>query len=129
MWAQIITAILGIWLMASPAILGFSDDKTIADNAHIIGPLIASFSVIAWWEITRSVKYFNLLPALWLLLAPWILGYSQTTAIINDMVIGAAVLGLSLVKGKVEGTYGGGWTAIWKKDTLHATEARRQPRV
>lgn len=128
MWAQIINAILGIWLMVSPAILGFSDDKTISNNAHIIGPVMATFATIAWWEATRVVRYYNVPLGFWLLLAPWILGYEPTTAILNDMVIGAAVVGLSFVKGKIEGSYGGGWSAIWKHDSLHATEARRQPR-
>ncbi|MBJ6116785.1 SPW repeat protein [Pontibacter sp. BT310] len=129
MWAQIINALLGIWLMASPAVFGFADDRTISNNAHIVGPVIASFGIIACWEATRVVRYYNLLPGAWLLLTPWVLGYDTTTAIVNDLVIGAAVIGLSLVKGKVSGTYGGGWSAIWKKDSLHATEARRQPRV
>jgi hypothetical protein len=129
MWAQIINALLGIWLMASPAVFGFADDRIISNNAHIVGPVIASFGIIACWEATRVVRYYNLLPGAWLLLAPWVLGYDATTAIVNDMVIGAAVIGLSLVKGKVSGTYGGGWSVIWKKDSLHATEARRQPRV
>ena len=129
MWAQIINTLLGIWLIASPAVLGFSEDKTISDNAHIIGPLIATFATIAWWEATRVVRYYNVPLALWLLLAPWVLNYEPTAAIVNDMLIGAAVLGLSFVKGKVEGTFGGGWSAIWKKDTLHATEARRTPRA
>ncbi|MBC5775336.1 SPW repeat protein [Pontibacter sp. KCTC 32443] len=129
MWAQIINAILGIWLTVSPAILGLSDDKTISNNAHIVGPVIASFAVIAIWEATRVVRLYNVPLALWLLLAPWVLGYDQTTAIINDMVTGVAVLGLSMVKGKIEGTYGGGWSAIWHRNSLHTTEARRQPRV
>jgi hypothetical protein len=128
MWAQIINALLGIWLMASPAVFGFADDRTISNNAHIVGPVIASFGIIACWEATRVVRYYNLLPGAWLLLAPWVLGYDATTAIANDMVIGAAVIGLSLVKGKISGTYGGGWSAIWKKDSLHATEARRELR-
>ncbi len=129
MWAQIINAFLGIWLMASPAILGFSDDKTISDNAHIIGPVVATFAVIAWWEATRVVRLYNIPLGLWLILAPWVLGYNETTAIANDMLVGAAIVGLSLVKGKIEDSYGGGWSGLWKKDSLHAREARRQPRV
>jgi hypothetical protein len=127
MWAQIINTLLGIWLMASPAILGA--DKTIADNDHIIGPIIASFAVISWWEATRVVRLYNIPLGAWLLLAPWILGYDSTTSIINDMLVGTLVISLSLVKGKITDTYGGGWSAIWKSDTPHAREARKQPRV
>lgn len=127
MWAQIINAVLGIWLMIAPAILGAG--KTIADNDHIVGPIIISFAVISWWEATRVVRLFNVPLGAWLLLAPWVLGYENTMAIVNDMVVGAFVIAFSLVKGKIEGTYGGGWSAIWKSNSLHAREARRQPRV
>ena len=127
MWAQIINALLGIWLMASPALLGF--EGIAADNDHIVGPIIASFAVISWWESTRVVRLYNIPPAAWLLLAPWVLGYESTGALVNDMLVGAVVLGLSFVKGKITETYGGGWSAIWQSDSLHAQEARRQPRT
>ncbi|TPE43524.1 SPW repeat domain-containing protein [Pontibacter mangrovi] len=129
MWAQIINAILGIWLMASATILGYADAKTITDNQHIVGPVIASFAIISWWEATRAVRLYNVLPAAWLLLAPFVLGYDNATATINNMAVGALVLGLSFVKGKVEGTYGGGWASLWKKDSLHAREALKTPRT
>ena len=127
MWAQVINALLGLWLMAAPAVLGA--DKTIANNDHIVGPLIASFAIISWWEATRVVRLYNVPLGLWLLVAPWVLGYDNTAAIVNDMLVGVVVIGLSFVKGKVEGKFGGGWSAIWKEDTPHAQEARRQPRV
>lgn len=128
MWAQVINALLGIWLTASPAILGL-EDKTISNNAHIIGPVVASFAIIAWWEATRVVRLYNVPLGLWLLLAPWVLGYENPAAIFNDILVGAAIVCFSFIKGNIEGSYGGGWSAIWKKDSLHATEARRTPRV
>ncbi|MEJ8801410.1 SPW repeat domain-containing protein [Pontibacter sp. H249] len=124
MWAQVINAILGIWLMASPAILGL--EGTSADNDHIIGPVIASFACISWWEATRVVRLYNLPLALWLLLAPWVLGYSETAAIVNDMAVGLIVAGLSVVKGKIDNSFGGGWSAVWHSDTPHAQAARTQ---
>lgn len=127
MWAQVINALLGLWLMVAPAFIG--SDKVMADNDHIIGPVIISFAVISWWEATRVVRLYNLPLGAWLILAPWVLGYSDTVAIVNDMAVGALVIGFSLIKGKIEENYGGGWSAIWKSDTPHAKEARRQPRV
>lgn len=129
MWAQIINAILGLWLMAAPAVLGYSNQTTTADNAHIVGPVIVSFAVISWWEATRVVRLYNVPLGLWLLLAPWILNHESTAAIINDSIVGLLVLGLSFVQGKIESTYGGGWAATWRKDTLHAREARKKPRT
>lgn len=127
MWAQVINALLGIWLMASPAVLGFNGIAT--DNDHIVGPIIASFATISWWEATRTVRLYNLPLGAWLLLAPWVLGYQETAPILNDMLVGAAVVGLSLVKGKITESTGGGWTTTWKSGGLHEQEARRTPRT
>ena len=111
----------GIWLMVSPGVLGFG--KQISDNAHIAGPVIASFSVIAIWECTRNVRWFNLPIATWLLLAPWVLQYNDATATANDYAVAALIILLSLVKPKRQYRFGGGWPAIWRGDTLHEREA------
>lgn len=124
MYAQVINALLGLWLMMSPAVLGFGNPA--ADNDRIIGPVIVTFAVVAWWEATRVVRLYNVPLAAWLLLAPWILGYEQTAPIVNDMAVGAVVLGLCFVKGKQEQNYGGGWKAIWHSNTLHAREAKKR---
>lgn len=123
MWAQIINAVLGLWLMAAPGIFGFG--KLPANNDHIIGPVIVTFAVVAWWECTRGVRKFNIPLAFWLLIAPWILGYHNTIASANDMLVGALVLLLSLVKGRITSSYGGGWSSLWKSGTLHERMAKK----
>lgn len=123
MWARIASVLLGVWLMVAPAVFGFG--KNISDNDHIIGPLIATFSIIAIWECTRNVRMFNLPLVLWLFLAPWILDYDNNTALFNDYAVALAVLLLSFVPQKRENRFGGGWPAIWKDNTLHAREATK----
>lgn len=124
MWAQIINALLGLWLMASPAIFGL--EGTLADNNHIVGPIITSFAVISWWEATRVVRLYNIPLGAWLLVAPWVLGNGDTATIVNEVAVGALVIGFALVQGKIEDNYGGGWAAIWQEDTPHAKAARTE---
>jgi hypothetical protein len=112
MIAQIIVALIGIWLMASPAFLNISG--TAEDMNHIFGPVIASFAVIAWWEVTRNLRYANILIAVWLLISPWLLGYDNNSAIINNVIVGLGVGSLSFVKGKIENHFGGGWISLFK---------------
>lgn len=124
MWAHVINGALGIWLMIAPAVLGYGVPAQ--TNDRILGPVIATFAVVAWWEATRAVGHWNLPLGLWLLVAPWVLGYGATTAITNSLVVGGLVAGLSLVRGSIEGRYGGGWQALWETNSLHEREARRQ---
>lgn len=112
MWAQIINAFLGIWIMASPAIIGQS--AAASDNSHIIGPIIITFAVVSWWEATRIVRLYNVPFGAWLVLAPWILGYEATAMIASSMISGVLVVLLSFVKGTVKQQFGGGWSSLWK---------------
>jgi hypothetical protein len=121
MWAQIINAAIGIWMMAAPAVLLYN--KAGADSCHIIGPVIATFAIVACWEVTRVVRKVNIPLGLWLLLAPWMLGYTEILPTINDMMCGALIIIFAFVRGEVNGTYGGGWQAIWQSGSLHEQEA------
>lgn len=111
MWAQIINTLIGIWLMASPAMFGYNDSG--ADSNYIIGPVIATFAMVACWEVTRGLRKCNIPLALWLLAAPWVLGYESLLPMLNDMVCGVIIFSLSMIKGKIKGSYGGGWKALW----------------
>lgn len=112
MWAQVLNAALGIWLMAAPAVLEYGEPAM--TNDRICGPVAATFAVIAWWEATRSVRWVNLPLGLWLVLAPWILGYSETSTVVNSVAVGLVMAACSTVRGTVEKRYGGGWSAAFK---------------
>lgn len=116
MWAQIINAALGIWLMAAPAVLAYGDPAQ--TNDRIVGPIAATFAIVAWWEATRSTRWINLPIGLWLVLAPWILGYDQTATIVNSTVVGLVLAACSLVRGNIEKRYGGGWAAIFRSQGM-----------
>lgn len=112
MWARIINAGIGIWLMWAPAVLQSS--QAAANNDRIVGPVTAATSIVACWEVVRPLRWVNVVAGLWLLAAPWALGYAKTGAMINDCACGLLICCLALVRGKVEKSYGGGWSALWK---------------
>lgn len=124
MWARVINTLAGLWLMVAPALFGYGDSAS--DNGYIIGPLVITFSVIAYWEATRVVRKWNRPLAGWLLIAPWILDYETDAAVFSDMAIGIIVLVFSSVRGKIEKGYGGGWSSLWKKDPKHMKEANKK---
>lgn len=107
--------------MVAPGIFQYS--SAAADNGHIAGPIIVTFSVVAIWEATRVVRKWNLPVGVWLLAAPWILGYDNTIAIISDMGVGLFVLIFASIQGKIEKRYGGGWSSLWSRNPEHLQEA------
>ena len=119
MWIQAIAATVGIWLMASPAALGYGPPA--ATNAWIVGPLIFTFACIAAAEATRSVRWANVPLGVWLLVAPILLQFSGPAAI-NCAVVGAATIVLSAIRGRITHKFGGGWSALWRSDVARHAE-------
>lgn len=119
MWARIASAALGIWLMASPAVLNYGG--VASTNDRILGPLVASLVTIAIWAIARPLRWTGVPLGLWLLVAPWILGFSDGVATANSMIVGFLIVGLSFVRGTVDEEFGGGWSSLWRagRDTVH----------
>ena len=112
MWAQIINVILGVWLMAAPAVLGYTGPARTHDR--IIGPLAVSCAVIALWEVTRPMRWGNVALGAWLLVAPWVLAYGWTPTV-NSSAVGLLLMAFALVRGEVQPQrFGGGWSALWR---------------
>lgn len=116
MWAQIINACIGLFLMVSPSF--FTMSKVAADNNHTVGPLVITFAVIAIWEVNRNTRFFNILTGVWLVLSPFILGFGEDGMMLN-IVSGIGVISLSLVKGKIDNKYGGGWRSLLQNKPAH----------
>ncbi len=111
MWAQLLVMLLGLWLMAAPSVLDY--EGTAGHSDHIVGPLLASFAAVALWEVTRDLRWVNLILGVWLIAAPWLLGF-ETSALINSTAVGVLVAALSLVRGRTSDELGGGWSMLWR---------------
>jgi hypothetical protein len=107
----LVSAAVGIWLMAAPSVLGY--DPPAATSDRIVGPLVASFALIAAWEATRALRWVNVALAAWLLLSPFLLRQTEVAPshILSGLVIGA----LSLVRERRKHSFAGGWASLGKR--------------
>lgn len=113
MWAQIGNAILGIWLLMAPWILGYSGST--ADTIdRAVGPIVIFFSVLAIRDVTRVARFVLLLPSLFLIITPWILHYSAGAPVACNELAGMAIAVLAVIRGNVTKQTGGGWLALAK---------------
>lgn len=121
--ARVASTAVGLWLMAAPAVLGYSGAAEV--NDRIVGPVAASFAIIAIAAVTRPARRVNTAAGVWLLAAPWLLGYGAMITIVNDMVSGALLIAFSLVRGTVVEQFGGGWSSLWRTHKL-ASSPRKE---
>jgi hypothetical protein len=103
-WTLIIAAVLGIWQMAVPGLLG---QKGMVSNIdHLAGALVVAMSVLAMSEAIRTIRFLNILLALLIIVSPWISAGSTTHGTINNLIVGVVIIVLSISRGKISESYG-----------------------
>ena len=94
-------------------------EKAASDNNYIVGPLVLTFAIIALWEVNRSVRSFNMLLGIWLVISPFVTGFQSSLAIWTTVLSGALITVFSFVKGSIKRNYGGEWRSLFEKDPVH----------
>jgi hypothetical protein len=95
-WQDSANALLGVWLMFSPLILGYQNDVAAVGNSLLVGVLLlatalgAIFFPRVWEEWTETVL------GLWLAVSPWVVGFASQPAKASALVTGLIVLTLAL---------------------------------
>ncbi|MGB3683960.1 MAG: vitamin K epoxide reductase family protein [Rubrobacteraceae bacterium] len=103
-WNLLVGTALGVWLMASPAVLGITGGA--ANSTSIVGALVATVALIALSEVGRSARFVNVLFGAWFVVMPFILDGSTTASTVSSVAVGVALVALSLPRGKIRETYG-----------------------
>ena len=96
-WEDWVDMVLGVWLVVSPWVLGFSDSDPVATrNALIVGIAIAALSAITFLAYSVIEEWVDVILGLWLIASPWILSGTGNGAVVADFaIVGALVAGLS----------------------------------
>lgn len=110
MIARVVAVAAGVWLMVSPAVLGYVE-TTAETSDRIVGPVAAAFSFVAIWGITRALRWMTLPLGAWCIAAPWLLGF-PTDAALSSTAAGVVFVGTAFVRGEVDERYGGGWMSL-----------------
>ena len=103
-WHLLLASVLGAWLMSAPDVLGSAG--TAAGSDRLTGALVVTFALIATAEVGRALRFLNALFAIWLMLSPFVLDGFTTASQWNAVVVGAALIVLSLPRGQIRGRYG-----------------------
>ena len=103
-WSLVLSVLIGVWLMATPLIMG--TEGFLADANHLIGSLVITTSVIAFAEIGRAFRWLNTGFGLAVMVATVTLN-PGLIELITGLLAGAALIGLAIPRGPVKCSYGG----------------------
>ncbi|HEU4793207.1 MAG TPA: SPW repeat protein [Nitrolancea sp.] len=96
----VINMALGIWLLASPYVLGFTLIDAARINNATFGPFILWIAIarLAVPDRGRWVSWFNVAFGIWVAASPFVLGFAdQPKPMINNIVVGLIVALVALV--------------------------------
>ncbi len=88
---DVVNLFLGTILFFSPWLFGLSAGAP-RQIASIIGLFIAVLSIAALAAFAVWEDWLNLIVGLGLIVAPWLLGFEDTTAVMVDVMIGIVVV-------------------------------------
>ncbi|MCH9626505.1 MAG: hypothetical protein S4CHLAM2_01270 [Chlamydiales bacterium] len=103
-WNLFLTALIGAWLLFCNNIIGFKG--ILADTTDVCGALIVVFSIIAWAEVIRAVRYINILVAICFGISPFVLPGATPLLMWHAVIVAAIVIVLSIFRGKIKEKYG-----------------------
>lgn len=116
MWFQVGNVALGIWLLVAPALLPSTSQGAGVDR--IAGPLVIWLGVLALRDATRPFRALNVLSGLFLTIAPWLVPNTGALTL-NSVLVGWAVIVLSVPRGRRRQRTGGGWWAVVQPWRVH----------
>ncbi|PAQ00238.1 NAD-dependent epimerase/dehydratase family protein [Mesorhizobium mediterraneum] len=106
-WTLVASTLLGALLMTTPLIFGTQPPLYFSD--HVVGCLIVMVAVTAMAEIVRPLRFLNVVLGAWIAVSPFVFAGGGTIAIAADVVIGLALIVLSLPRGTRSDQHYGGW--------------------
>lgn len=112
-WQDPLNLILGLWMAASPWILPYSAELYPTLNAVIIGGLISVLALSELYKVMAWEEWTSVALGVWLVISPWILGFSGITmAMWNAVAVGVVVAVLALWALGTDKHIGGWWHPV-----------------
>ena len=105
-WTLTLSIAIGVWLTFTR--LSFDSSGAMADSDHLVGLLVVTFSIMAWAEVGRAIRFINIPFGAWLIAAPWLLdGIASPLATWNGVICGAILIALAIPRGRIKDSYAG----------------------
>jgi hypothetical protein len=88
-WEDWLGIALGAWMLASPWVLGYSDQDAATMNALVMGTILVLEELLELGVHETAEEWIDLVSGLWLMVSPAVLGFaSMTAASVNAIVVG-----------------------------------------
>ena len=86
----------GIWLIMSPFVLGFMGTAA-ATNAVIVGIIVGIVALVSVYSAESAMwtNWANTILGVWMIISPFVLGFTTGAVVMNSIILGIIVIALS----------------------------------
>jgi len=84
--------VVGIALVLTPWVLGYTAEAAAAWNAWVVGAIIALVAIGALVSFAEWEEWVNLILGLWAIISPWVLGFATVSAAVYAHVIAGLIV-------------------------------------
>ena len=85
-WQDVVSVLVGLWLIASPWVLGIHGNVAAMGNFVVLGAVLVGFSVTEFFIPESWEEWSELVIGLWLMGSPWILEFTGIPAAAQNAV-------------------------------------------
>jgi hypothetical protein len=93
-WINLLCAVV---LFFSPWLFGFVNDDTAARTAWVSAIVIAALAIAALVQFAEWEEWVEMFLGLWLIVAPWVVGFAGITAAVATFVVLGVIVALASI--------------------------------
>ena len=92
-----INIVAGLWLIIAPFVLGYSGMSGALWNDVVLGIGVAVLAIVRVGNPLQyeGISWTNFVLGLWLIIAPFVIGYTDTAGLWNDIILGVIILSMA----------------------------------
>ena len=118
-WQDTVNALRGAWLVLSPWVQGFADQRVAMVNFVAVGVLLVAAAIGAILVPKAWEEWIEVVLGTWLVASPWILGFAPTLlALQTAAFIGVLVVVMALWVLATDRDYAGWWSSVTNSTRL-----------
>ncbi len=85
-WQDVVSVVVGLWLIASPWALGIHDHMAAIGNFVVLGAVLLGFAITEFFIPESWEEWSELVIGLWLIGSPWVLEFATIPAATQNAI-------------------------------------------
>lgn len=89
-WQDQVILLLGLWLIASPWVMGYPGESPPTSNAVVAGIIMSAMAAFDLYKTYVWAVVLNLIVGAWVAISPWLIGV--TSGVLQDRAMMASLI-------------------------------------